>query len=64
MKHKVKFTGSNASGFVSYGNVIFPCGETVTVELSDEWLMRLDHHPEFEVQAVTATPAAAKKKKD
>ncbi len=56
MKHTVTFKGSNASGYVEYGKIKFPCGEAVTAELSPEWLKRLENHPEFTVKAVkTAT---------
>jgi len=53
---KITFNGQNASGYVSYGGVTFPCGEAVSVkagdepgELSQSWLDRLSNHPEFTV---------------
>lgn len=63
MKRQITFKGSNASGFVAYGGVKFPCGEAVMVttgddagELSKSWLHRLENHPEFEVDMVKPTP--------
>lgn len=69
MKYAITFKGSNASGFVRYGGVEFPCGDTVTVEagkepgqISSDWLKRLENHQEFEVKAVGHAAKSAEKK--
>lgn len=59
-KHSIKFLGHNASGFVRYGGVTFPCGKTVSVddeEFNDPTTLgRLEGSPEFSVHASNHPP--------
>ncbi len=57
------FTGTNASGFTSVGNDVFPTGEPVEVENADT-IRRLTGHPEFEAEeAEPALPGLTNKSK-
>jgi hypothetical protein len=52
---KATFDGRNASGYVHYWGVRFPCGEPVTVE-SDAAIAGVQRHPEFSWQPIEAEP--------